>query len=176
MLFIFGYVVLSIQPWMPMNSLNRGHARTIEHVSHRRLVHDEHGRAALFGRPAFFQFHPAIFLFLAVLLVGFDWLLQFDGNHPRIPRRPASRQFLCRYVAGRGLHVSTRVAGSGRDLYSTGQSHDVRLRPPGLDARTWCHGNERGRHAQSANSRRRPRRGLCHHQAIGHQRRRLLSA
>ena len=104
-LFVFGFIVLALQPWMPLND-RRGHARTVRDLSHRRLVHDEHGRAALLGRAAFFEFQSAILRYRNFFLSASIGFCESDGNHPCAARRPDSRQLLCRYVASGDLHVS----------------------------------------------------------------------
>ena len=86
-LFVFGFAVLALQPLHAAEQPESRDAGAIEYLSHRRLVYDEYGCATLFRRPTLFEFHPIILLLLAILFVGVDWLLQFDGDHPVVSRR-----------------------------------------------------------------------------------------
>ena len=51
-MFVFGYLVLALQPWMPLNPDGKGMLSPTTIFQQRHLVHDEHQPPALLGRPA----------------------------------------------------------------------------------------------------------------------------
>ena len=76
-LFVFGFIVLALQPWMPLNG--QGKERADDHLPHRRVVHDEHRRAALLGRPALLELHPDLLRHRQLLPVGVDRFLRLTA-------------------------------------------------------------------------------------------------
>ncbi len=80
-LFVFGFIVLSIQPWMPLNGLGRGMLAptTIFHsvVSFMTNTDLQHYS----GDQHFSEFQPNLLLSDEFLPFGFDWLLRIDRDH-----------------------------------------------------------------------------------------------
>ena len=121
-LFVFGFIVLALQPWMPLNGQGKGMLAPSHDFSQRRVVHDQHRRAALFRRPALFQLQSDLLRHRQFLLVRLDRVLRVDGDHPRAARRQDARQLLRRYVARRDVHLP---AGRLRSCRSSSCSRAV---------------------------------------------------
>ena len=106
-LYLFGYLVLSLQPWMPLNPRGLGMLspstifNTVISFSTNTDIQHYSGRSVLF------EFQPDLFLPTDVLSVSSHRPVRFDRDHPRIPERSAPRQLLRRYVAGGCLPVSS---------------------------------------------------------------------
>ena len=69
-LFVFGYLVLALQPWMPLNPDGKGMLFPEHHLSSRDLVHDEHGPPALCRGSASVELQPDFLRHLHALHVG----------------------------------------------------------------------------------------------------------
>ena len=105
-MFIFGYLVLALQPWMPLNPDGKGMLAPTTIFQQRDLLHDEHESAALFRGSAFVELQPDFLLHLRICSyrppLGFCAL---DGHDPGFSRRSQTRQLFCGHVARDGLYV-----------------------------------------------------------------------
>ena len=113
-LFLFGFAILALQPWMPLNPDGKGMLAptTIFHsvVSFMTNTNLQHYS----GDQVFSNFSQIFFCLTNFFLSASIGFCGSDGHHPRVPRRFAGGQLFRRYVAGGGLHVpALRVPVSG---------------------------------------------------------------
>ena len=85
-LYIFGFLVLSLQPWVPLNPRGLGAAGPEHDLQHRYFFHHQYRYSALFWRCRFLQFHTDILLPTDVLSFCRDRFLRTDRDHPRLPQ------------------------------------------------------------------------------------------
>ncbi len=125
MLFVFGFCVLALQPWMPLNPDGKGMLAptTIFHsvVSFMTNTDLQHYS----GDQHLLQFQPDLLLPHQFLPVGVDRLLRADRDHPRFPRRSHVGNFfvdMWRVVVYMFLPVAFIL---GIDFRAAGQPDDL---------------------------------------------------
>ena len=124
-LFVFGYAILALQQWMPLNPRGLGMLAptTIFHsvvsfMTNTDLQHYSGDRHL----SNFSQIFWAITNFFLSAAVGLSGALR---DHPRPQRRFPPGQLLPRHVAGGSLHVRARRHHFCSHLHGPGQSHDL---------------------------------------------------
>ena len=108
-LFVYGYIVLSVQPWMPLNPRGLGMLApstifntVMSFITNTNIQHYS-------GDVAFSNFSQIFFCVAMFFLSAAVGLCAPDGNHSRAQKRFEPGQLLRRYVAGGRVHVSARA-------------------------------------------------------------------
>ncbi len=140
-LFVYGFVVLALQPVMPLNPRGLGMLAptTIFHTVH--LVHNQHEHAALFGRRGFLEFQSDLLLHSKFFHVGSGWTVCARRDYSCVTRRFTPGQLLCRYVARNCLYVSARGIRDQHGVPDPGNADDLSECLSGLDARACGNGH-----------------------------------
>ena len=173
-LFVFGFVVLCLQPIAPLNPLGLGMLEpttifntVISFMTNTNLQHysgDQH----LSNFSQIFFILPNMFLSASVGFCALAAIIRaFRGESD-------GRQLLRRYVAGRDLHLRAGRADVRRHLHAAGHADDLRQRRGRHDPRAGLDGPRRQGPGEAANDHRRPGRRRHPDQDARHQRRRLL--
>ena len=106
-LFVYGFVVLTLQPRLPLNPQQKGmlSPTTIFHSAVSFLTNTDLQHYS--GDEHLSNFSQ---IFFCILMFLYPPLLDYPrcGHYPGSARGSQCRQFLCRYVAGDHLHVSAR--------------------------------------------------------------------
>ena len=109
-LFVFGYIVLSLQPWMPLNPRRQRDAGADHDLSHGGSFMTNTDLQHYSGDVAFSNFSQIFFCHHQLLSVGIDRVLRLDRDHSRFSKRQAARKLLRRHVARGGVHVRAGFA------------------------------------------------------------------
>ena len=173
-LFAFGFLVLSLQAWMPLNPDHKTilSPSTILHsvISFSTNTDLQHYS----GDQHLSNFSQIFFGIRQSLPLGRHRALLADGHHPGLPQRPERRQLLPRHVARRRLHVPSHRLRLRRHLHLAGQPDDAAERPPGHHPRAGLDGPDGQGRRDPAKHHRRARRSLRVDEDARHERRRLL--
>ena len=121
-LFVFGFLVLALQPWMPLNPDGKGMLApstifnsVMSFMTNTNLQHYS-------GEQHLSNFSQIFFGIANLFLSAAVGLMRADGDHPGLARRGARRQLLRGYVAGGGLHVPARALIFGLIFISAGHA------------------------------------------------------
>ena len=140
-LYAFGYLILTLQPWMPLNPRGLGALspstifNTVISFSTNTDIQHYSGDVAFSNFTQIFFCLPMFFLSASI---GF---LRLDCDDTSISQRPTCGQFLPRYVAGGNVHVSAGGVRSEYGLSGSGHADDLSERLSGLDTRAGGDGN-----------------------------------
>ena len=133
-LFVYGYIVLSLQPWMPLNPRGLGMLAptTIFHtvisfITNTNMQHYS-------GDVAFSNFSADFLLRSEFLSLGRRRPMRPCCHHPRAAWRFSCRQLLRRYVASGGLLLPPSGVRNLDGLPRAGDADDLSERPDGHDA------------------------------------------
>ena len=86
-LYIFGYVVLVLQPWAPLNPRGLGALSPTTIFQHRYFFQYQHGHSALFRRPVVLEFQLRYSFACRCSFFRGDWILRLDCDHSSISQR-----------------------------------------------------------------------------------------
>ena len=84
LMFVFGFAVLSLQPFMPLNPDGKHMLAPDHDLQLGDFVPDEHEPSALLGRAAPFLLQPVVLRLLEHVRIGQRGILLFGSDHPRL--------------------------------------------------------------------------------------------
>ena len=129
-LFIFGFAVLALQPWMPLNPDGKDMLAPSTILAQRSIFYDQHGPAALFRRSAFVDLQSNFLWAGKFLSLGLYRVLRLDCHYPGIAQRFIGWKLSSRHVACCDVYVppdrfsfrdclpAARIADDVRELVS----------------------------------------------------------
>ena len=124
-LFVFGYIVLSLQPWMPLNPRGLGMLAPTTIFSSVASFMTNTDLQHYSGDQHLSNFSQIVWAIANLFLSAAIGLSGAVRDHPRAPERFAPRQLLPRHVAGGRLHVRARRHHFRSHLHGPGQPHDL---------------------------------------------------
>ena len=141
-MFIYGYIVLAVQPIAPLNPRGLGMLAPTTIFDSVASFMTNYQPSTLFGGPALIELESNFLRNLESVRLCRRRTLRANCDYPLLSRGEACRQFFRRYVAGRGLHVRSRGLRSRHPVCAAGDADDLRKHPSGLDARTCLDGDD----------------------------------
>ena len=142
LLFVFGFVILSLQPWLPLNDLHRGMLAptTIFHsvVSFMTNTDLQHYS----GDQVFSNFTQVFFCLANFFLSASIGFCGLTAIILRISQRAEHRQFFRRYVARGDIHVSAMRVSAEPGLFAARKPDDAPMRQKCFHARSRRDGHD----------------------------------